>query len=34
MVPWFWLLIVAVVFGFGGFLLCALFCSKGRDDRP
>lgn len=34
MVPWYWLIIAAAVFTLGGFLLCALFVAKGRDDRP
>ena len=33
MIPWYWLMVVAAVFGTGGFLLCALFVAKGRDDR-
>ena len=34
MVPWYWMIVVAAGFGIGGFLLCALFAAKERDDRP
>ena len=34
LVQWYWLIIVAAVFGIGGFLLCSLFVAKGKDDRP
>ena len=33
MISWIWLPIVAAMFGMGGFLLCAIFVAKGRDDR-
>ena len=33
MIPWYWMIVVAAVFGIGGFLLCSLFIAKGRDDR-
>lgn len=33
MIPWYWLIIVAAVFGIGGFLVCAMFAAKGRDDH-
>ena len=32
MIPWYWMIGVAVVFGIGGFMLCSLFIANERSD--
>lgn len=33
MIPVGWVIVIAAVSALGGFILCAFFCAKGRDDR-
>jgi len=33
MIPWYWMIVAAILFGIGGFVLCAMFAANGRDDK-